>query len=83
MNKEIAKSLKEIKEGKATITMSLITYWALLEKAKKEVFDDIEKWAIKFYGENWYDDNALGDIKALRRLRKKHLNTSNTDEVVK
>ncbi len=46
-----------------------------IQQAKKEVFGDIEKWAIKFYGKNWHSDEALGDIKELRKLREKHLNT--------
>ncbi|KKN29450.1 hypothetical protein LCGC14_0844150 [marine sediment metagenome] len=44
---DMKKSLKEIEEGKATITMSLITYWALLDKAKKTVADKIKKGITK------------------------------------
>ena len=49
--------------------------------AKQEVFDDIDKWAIKFYGKNWYDDDALGDIKELRKIKKRHLSTSKKREL--
>ena len=54
-----------------------------MNKAKKEIFDNIEKWAKKFYGNNWYSDEALGDIKGLRKIIQRPLNTRYTEEVKK
>ncbi len=68
LEKDIKTALNQIKEGKATITMSLIAYWDLLRQAKKEVFDDIDK--LKVEDLNWF---------SIGKIQKKHLNTNNTE----
>ncbi len=37
----------------------------------RTLINQIERWAKKYYGRNWYEDKALGDIKELRRILDK------------
>ncbi len=46
------------------------------------LINQIEKWAEKYYGKNWYSDEALGDIKQLRRILDKAKQKTKLIEII-